>query len=58
LVFQIDSSLLVVAVELGTVQVLAVRAAVLLLDKVQATRVMELLETVLDSVQLRPTEML
>jgi hypothetical protein len=58
LVFQIDSSLLEVAVELGTVQVLAVRAAVLLLDKVQVTHAMELLETVLASVQLRHTEML
>jgi hypothetical protein len=58
LVCQIDSLLLVVAVELGTVQALVVQAAVFLLDKVQATRVMGILETVLDSVQLRRTEML
>jgi hypothetical protein len=58
LVCQIDSLLLVAAVELDTVQALAVRAAVLLLDKVQVTRAMEILETVLDSVQLRRTEML
>jgi hypothetical protein len=58
LVFQIDSSLPVAAVELDTVQALVVQAAVFLLDKVQATRVMGILETVLDSVQLRRTEML
>jgi hypothetical protein len=58
LVFQIDSSLLEVAVELGTVQVLVVQVVVLLLDKVQVTHAMELLETVLASVQLRHTEML
>jgi hypothetical protein len=59
LVFQIDSLLLAVGVELGTVQVLVVQAVVLLLEKVQATlaRVASL-ETVLDSVQLRRTEML
>jgi hypothetical protein len=58
LVFQIDSSLLAVAVELDTVQALAVQVVVLLLDKVQVTHAMEILETVLVSVQLRHTEML
>jgi hypothetical protein len=58
LVCQIDSLLLVVAVELDTVQALVVQVVVFLLDKVQVTRAMEILETVLDSVQLRRTEML
>ena len=43
--------------ELDTVRVLAVQVVVLLLDKAQATRAMEIPETVLDSVQLRRTEM-
>jgi hypothetical protein len=46
-----------VVVELDTVQALVEQVVVLLLDKVQVIRAMELLETVLDSVQLRPTEM-
>jgi hypothetical protein len=58
LVFQIDSSLPVAAVELDTVQAPVVQVVVLLLDKVQVTHAMELLETVLASVQLRHTEML
>jgi hypothetical protein len=59
LVFQIDSSLPVAAVELDTVQVLVVQVVVLLLEKVQATRVrVASLVTVLASVQLRRTEML
>ena len=44
--------------ELDTVRVLAVQVVVLLLDKVQVIRVMELLVTVLASVQLRHMEML
>jgi hypothetical protein len=58
LVCQIDSLLLVAAVELDTVQAPVVQVVVLLLDKVQVTHAMELLETVLASVQLRHTEML
>jgi hypothetical protein len=59
LVFQIDSSLPVAAVELDTVQAPVVQVVVLLLEKVQATRVrVASLETVLASVQLRHTEML
>jgi hypothetical protein len=58
LVFQIDSSLPVAAVELETVQAPVVQVVVLLLDKVQVTHAMELLETVPASVQLRHTEML
>jgi hypothetical protein len=48
----------VAAVELDTVQAPVVQVVVLLLDKVQVTHAMELLETVLASVQLRHTEML